>query len=76
MVFDLIWGPRASPGGRGEGFDAGPPQVGAGSLSFRGFSRFLVVLLGLTAGFPTLPALSYVADLWKVFYIENLTWAP
>ena len=36
----------------GKGFDTGPPQIGAGSLSFRVFSPFLVVVLGLAAGFP------------------------
>ena len=42
----------------GEGFDTGPPQVGAGFLSFCGFSSlFVVPFLGLAAGFPTLPAL-------------------
>ncbi len=51
-----VWGAAASqPGVRdhpgssrlhyGKGFDAGPPQVGAGSLSFCGFSRFSVVFL-------------------------------
>jgi hypothetical protein len=43
----------------GKGFDKGPPQVGAGSLGFSWFSRFLmVVFLGLAAGFRTLPALA------------------
>ncbi len=37
----------------GEGFDTGPHQVGAGSLSFCRFSRLLVVVLGFTAGFST-----------------------
>ena len=41
----------------GKGSDTGPPQVGAGSLSFCRFSMFLVVFLGLPAGCPTLPAL-------------------
>jgi hypothetical protein len=36
----------------GEGFYTGPPQVVAGSLSFFGFSMFLVVVLGLPAGSP------------------------
>ncbi len=39
------------------GFDAGPPQAGAGSLSFVIFSRLLVGFPGVPAGFPTLPAL-------------------
>ncbi len=43
----------------GKGFYAGPPQVGAGPLSFCRFSWFLLVFLGLPAGFPTLPALFY-----------------
>jgi hypothetical protein len=30
----------------GKGFDTGPPQAGAGSLSFSGFSGCLVVFLG------------------------------
>jgi hypothetical protein len=37
-----------------EGFDAGPPQVGAGPLSFWWFSLFLLVFRRLPAGFPTL----------------------
>ncbi len=41
----------------GKGFDTGPPQVGAGSLRFCGYSLFLVISLGFPAGFPTLPAL-------------------
>ncbi len=39
------------------GFDAVPPQVEAGTLSFWRFSLFLAVFLGLPAGFPALPAL-------------------
>ena len=39
----------------GKGFDTGPPQVAAGSLSFCGFSPFLVGFLGLPAGFSTRP---------------------
>ncbi len=35
----------------GKGIDSETLQVGAGSLSFCGFSRFLVVLLGFPAGF-------------------------
>ncbi len=42
----------------GKGFDTGPPQVGAGSLSFCVFSWFLVVFLRPPAGFPSPPALS------------------
>ncbi len=45
-----------------DAIDLGPPQVGAGSLSFCGRSRFLVGLLGLLAGSPTLPALLYVTQ--------------
>jgi hypothetical protein len=41
----------------GEGFDTETPLGRAGSLSFCRFSGFLVVFLGLPAGFPTLPAL-------------------
>ncbi len=37
-----------------KGSDAGPPQVGAGSLSFFGFLWFVVAFLVLPAGFPTL----------------------
>ncbi len=40
-----------------KGFDAGPPKIRAGSLSFCLFSRFLVVLPGLPAGSAALPAL-------------------
>ncbi len=36
----------------GEGFDSGPPQVGAGSVSLW-VSQLLVVVLGLPASFPT-----------------------
>ncbi len=43
----------------GKGFDTGPPQFGAVSLSFCCFLRFLVVALRLPAGVPTLPALFY-----------------
>ncbi len=45
------------PEGYGKGCDTGPPQVGAGSLSFFGFLWFLVVLLVLPAGFPTFSAI-------------------
>ncbi len=48
----------------GKGSDAGPPQVGAGSLSFCFF--FFFVSLGLPAGFPTFPA----------FDLRNLTPLP
>ncbi len=35
----------------GKGFDTETSEVGAGSLSFCGFSLFLVVFLGFPAGF-------------------------
>ncbi len=41
----------------GKAFDAGLPQVGAGFLSFCGFSRLLLVCIGLPAGVLTVPAL-------------------
>ncbi len=41
----------------GEGADTETPSVGAGSLSFCGFSGFLVVFLGIPAGFPSPVAL-------------------
>ncbi len=40
-----------------QGFDAGPPKAGAGSLSFLWFSQLLVVLLAFPADFLALPAL-------------------
>ncbi len=45
---------RPGPAARmyGLGFDAGPPQVRARSLSVFGFSRLLVAFLGAPAGFP------------------------
>ncbi len=39
----------------GNGFWCRSPQVGAGSLSFCGFSQFLLGLLGFPAGSPTSP---------------------
>ncbi len=51
----------------GESFDAGPPQVGAGTLSFLRFPRFLIVVLGLPAVFPTIPAYFRVCVLLAVF---------
>ncbi len=39
--------------GYGKGFDAESPKVGAGSLSYCWFLGFLLVFLGLPAGFST-----------------------
>ncbi len=51
----------------GGGFDAGPPQVGAGPLSFYWFSMILVFFLGPSAGFPTFSAHFRVGVLAAVF---------
>ncbi len=48
---DMLWRPDY-----GKGFDAGPPQVGPGSLNFCRFWRFSAVFLWLPSGFPTFPA--------------------
>lgn len=40
-----------------KGCDAGPAQIGAGSLNFSGFSMFVFTYLWLPVGFPTFPSL-------------------
>jgi hypothetical protein len=45
--------------GYGKSFDTGPPEVGAGSLTFCRFSRLLIVFLGLPASFPNPPAIAW-----------------
>ena len=67
MVFELILGPRAFPGARGEGFDTETLEVGAGSLSFCRFLCFLLVFLGFPAGFPAPGPILESVFLWRCF---------